>query len=84
MLRCMSALRTQIYLTREQRAALDERAEREGRTLADLVREAVDRYIAVGGSAAVNRAAEETFGALPDLDVPERSEWDRAHRWPDW
>lgn len=84
MLRCMVATRTQIYLTRQQRQALDERAAHEGRTLADLIREAVDHYIATGSSAAVNRAAAETFGAVPDLQVPDRREWDRANRWPDW
>lgn len=80
----MSATRTQIYLTREQRRALDERAAREGRTLADLVREAVDHYVGRGGAAAVNAAAAETFGALPDLEVPDRSEWDRMDRRPEW
>lgn len=80
----MVATRTQVYLTREQRQVLDERAAREGRTLADLIREAVDRYIATGSSSAVNRVAAHTFGALPDLQVPDRAGWDRADRWPDW
>lgn len=80
----MSATRTQVYLTREQRKVLDERAARESRTLADLVREAVDRYIAVGSAAAVNRVAAQTFGALPDLQAPDRAESDRADRWPGW
>lgn len=80
----MTSTRTQIYLTQEQRDALDERAEREGRTLAQLVREAVDAYLARGGASSVNAASSSTFGALPDLDVPSREEWDRADRWPDW
>jgi predicted DNA-binding protein len=84
MLRCMSATRTQIYLTREQRRVLDERAAREGRTLADLVREAVDAYIAHGDAATVNEAAAATFGALPDMEPVDRREWDRSGRWPDW
>lgn len=84
MLRCMSATRTQVYLTRAQRDALDQRAASEGRTLAGLVREAVDRYLETGGSVTVNQAAADTFGALADLHVPDRGEWDRSDRWPNW
>lgn len=80
----MSATRTQIYLTQEQRDALDRRAMREGRTLAQLVREAVDAYLARGGASGVNAASSSTFGALPDLEVPPREEWDRSDRWPGW
>jgi predicted DNA-binding protein len=38
----MSATRTQVCFTEEQRRRLDARARREGKTLAALVREAVD------------------------------------------
>ena len=73
----MAARRTQIYLTAEQRKRLDERRRRERRTLAELVREAVDAYLAerpVDTAAALN----STFGALPKLEVPSRDEWDRG------
>lgn len=73
----MAARRTQIYLTAEQRNRLDERRRRERRTLAELVRQAVDAYLAdrsVDPASALN----DTFGALPKLEVPSRHEWDRA------
>ena len=68
--------RTQIYLTAEQRRALDERAAREGRTLAELIREAVDAFLSTG----VNReeALDSTFGVFPDFEAPNRDEWDRG------
>ena len=72
----MPATRTQIYLTAEQRRRLDERGRREGRPLAALIREAVDRYLESTPDA--RTALDETFGSLPDLDVPARDEWDRG------
>jgi Spy/CpxP family protein refolding chaperone len=42
----MVAIRTQVYLTDRQRAALDELRRRERKTLAALIREAVDAYLA--------------------------------------
>jgi len=76
----MGATRTQIYLTKEQRAKLDAVAKREKRSLAGLIREAVDRYLETVPSAADrDRILAETFGALPDLEVPPRSEWDRGY-----
>ena len=73
----MAAKRTQIYLTAQQRKRLDERRRREKRSLADLVREAVDAYLADRSSDA-KAALDSTFGALPRLDVPSRDEWDRG------
>jgi len=76
----MASTRTQIYLTKEQRAKLDALAKREDKTLAELIREAVDRYLETEPSAADrDRILAETFGALPDLEVPPRSEWDRGY-----
>ncbi len=74
----MGAMRTQIYLTQEQRARLDELARREDKPLAELIREAVDLYLEQG-SVDLQKALEETFGACPDLEVPDRSEWDRGY-----
>lgn len=72
----MASTRTQIYLTDVQRQKLDERARRQGRTLAHVIREAVDEYLAETPD--VQEALRETFGSLPDLTVPSRDEWDRA------
>jgi predicted DNA-binding protein len=73
----MAARRTQIYLTAEQRKRLDEKGRRERRTLAELVREAVDAYLA-DRSADPATALNSTFGALPQLQVPSRDEWERG------
>ena len=71
----MAARRTQIYLTVEQRRRLDERRRREKRTLAELIREAVDGYLA-DRSTDVAASLRSTYGALPELRVPSRDEWD--------
>jgi len=73
----MAARRTQIYLTAEQRKRLDDRRRRERRTLAELVRQAIDAYLADRSADPVS-ALNDTFGALPRLEVPSRDEWDRA------
>ena len=72
----MASMRTQVYFTAEQREALDELARREHSSLAGVVRRAVDRYLAQG-SVDVAAALDATFGAVPDLEVPSRDEWDR-------
>ena len=73
----MAARRTQIYLTAEQRKRLDERGRQGRKTLAELVRQAVDAYLADRSSDPAG-ALNETFGALPKIEVPSRDEWDRA------
>src|SRR5467141_1112958 len=65
----MAARRTQIYLTAEQRKRLDERRRRERRTLAEIVRQAVDAYLAdrsVDPATALNGTVSEL---LVDTDV---------------
>jgi hypothetical protein len=73
----MAGKRTQIYLTAEQLRRLDERSRREGKTQAELVRRAVDAYLADRTSDPAS-ALSETFGALPKIEVPSRAAWDRA------
>lgn len=73
----MAATRTQIYLTAEQRRALDLRGRRTGQPLAAMIREAVDGYLG-DLRLDVDAALDETFGTLPDLEVPGRDEWDRG------
>jgi hypothetical protein len=72
----MASTRTQIYLTDEQRKRLDARGRRTGAPLARMIREAVDAYIADDRPDAES-ALDETFGSLPDLELPSRDEWGR-------
>ena len=74
----MPATRTQVYFTEQQRQALDEMAKRDGRTLAELVREAVDAYLARTPSDP-DTVLDETFGSIPDLKIAPRREWDRGY-----
>ena len=79
----MAATRTQIYLTKKQRQELDARRKREGKTLAAVVRDAVDAYVArdTATAADIQAMLDRTFGSIPDLEVPSRDEWEeRAKR----
>ena len=73
----MSATRTQVYFTQAQRRRLDARAAREGKTLAEVVREAVDAYV-TEEAPALEVVLEESFGSMPDLEAPSRDDWDRG------
>jgi hypothetical protein len=72
----MPATRTQIYLTDEQRARLDAVARRDRRSLAEVIREAVDLFL---GEVAPDpdEVLEDTFGSAPGLEAPPRGEWSR-------
>jgi predicted DNA-binding protein len=72
----MSATRTQIYLTNEQRRRIDQVAQARGVTMAEVVRTALDAYLVDDVDPSAALAA--TFGALPDVSVPSRDEWDRG------
>jgi len=72
----MASTRTQVYLRADQRKRLDELSRRQQRSLAELVREAVDAYLA-GAPPVTGAALDATFGSIPDLVVPSRDEWDR-------
>lgn len=74
----MSATRTQIYLTQAQRDRLDELSRREDKSLAELVREAVDTYLGDPGPS-LQEALDATYGAAPRLEVPSRDDWDRGY-----
>jgi predicted DNA-binding protein len=59
--------RTQIYLTKEQAAALDREARRAGTTRSHLIREAIDaRYGAANDRDRVLRALRATAGLWKD------------------
>jgi predicted DNA-binding protein len=68
--------RTQIYLTDEQRRRIDEAAKAHGVTMAEIVRRALDAYLA--GEVDTTAVLDATFGAVPDASVPSRDEWDRG------
>jgi hypothetical protein len=72
----MASTRTQIYLTDDQRRLLDARGRRTGKPLARMIREAVDQYLA-DTSIDADEALSETFGSVPDLELPSRDHWDR-------
>ncbi len=73
----MSAVRTQVYLTEEQRARIDAVVAQTGGTLAEVVRAALDEYLATQVPDAT-AALAATFGADPGVEVPPRTEWDRG------
>jgi len=76
-------VRTQIYLTERERAALRRMAEESGRTQSELIREAVDRFITAsrgGDRLALLREARGMWrdrGDLPDFESLRR-EMDRT------
>ncbi len=73
----MSATRTQIYLTESQRARIDEFASMEGLTMAEVIRRALDTYLA-SEFPDPGPALARTFGAIPDAASPDRDEWNRG------
>jgi len=73
----MSATRTQVYLTEEQRQRIDALAEAEGVTMAEIIRRALDSYLK-DETPDPELALAATFGAVPDATVPSRDEWDRG------
>ncbi|HSL59325.1 MAG TPA: CopG family transcriptional regulator [Acidimicrobiales bacterium] len=72
----MSATRTQVYLSEEQRRRIDAVAAAEGVTMAEVIRRALDSYLA--SDADVGSALSSTFGADPDAITPSRDDWDRG------
>jgi hypothetical protein len=72
----MSATRTQVYLTDEQRARIDRAAAAQGVTMAEVIRRAVDEYLDDETDATSTLAS--TFGAAPDAGVPSRDGWRRG------
>lgn len=72
--------RTQIYLDERQDDRLGARARSTGVTKSALIRAAIDAYLARGPEPSrVEHALEESFGSMPDIEVPDRSEWGRGY-----
>jgi toxin FitB len=65
----MSATRTQVYLTPDQRRRIDQVAQAEGVTLAEVVRRAADAYLA-DSHVDVDAALAATIGADPHATDP--------------
>lgn len=66
-----------MYLTDEQRKHIDEIAAAEGVTMAEVIRRALDAYLASGTTDA-SAALAATFGADPSVQAPDRDEWHRG------
>ncbi len=79
----MKGLRTQIYLSRTQREELDDLSRREKKTLAQVIRDAIDAYLRSKryDPDEVDRILEETFGIDPNFSIPPREkEWTERDR----
>lgn len=71
--------RTQIYIEDDQDRRLTQKARATGKTKSALIREAIDRLLTKAPDrSALAEALQDTAGALPQLEVPDRDEWDRA------
>jgi len=76
-------LRTQIYLTREERAGLGRVARATGKRQSELIRDAIDRFLDTSAIRRRDEVLREAAGLwkgrtdLPGLDLGRRS-WDRG------
>jgi predicted DNA-binding protein len=72
--------RTQIYLDEDQDARLEAAARVSGSTKSSLIRSAIDAFFSRPRDVtSLEASLKATSGALPDLEVPSRDEWDRGH-----
>ena len=73
-------LRLQIYISERQRTMLERKAKASGASIAALIRRAIDRSLGLEPEEPDRRRIlDETFGAIPDLEVPARaSRFDRG------
>jgi predicted DNA-binding protein len=72
----MPMTRTQVYLPESLRARIDDRARAEGKTMAEVIRDAVEQYVPAVDD--VDVALDATFGAVRRVSVPSRDEWHRG------
>ena len=76
-------VRTQIYLTSEERDGLEAMARATGRKQSELIREAVDRWLESAAESGRSAGLQAAAGLwrdrddLPDFDAVRRS-WDRS------
>jgi hypothetical protein len=74
----ISAVRTSIYLTEEQRGRIDSIRDASGVTLSEVIRRSLGSYLAAEFPDPAS-ALGETFGSSPeaDSDLPSTDEWTR-------
>jgi metal-responsive CopG/Arc/MetJ family transcriptional regulator len=75
-------IRTQIYLTDQQRSELSVLAKNLGKKQSEIIREAIDRFIGQAGRKRKESALQEAAGIWKNRkDLPDfralRSEWNR-------
>jgi hypothetical protein len=76
-------VRTQIYLTEEERKGLDAIARSTGKKQSELIREALDRFLDLGKGTRREAILKDAAGMwkdrsdLPDFSAARRS-WDRG------
>ncbi len=75
-------IRTQIYLTEDERTALGALSAETGKPQSQMIREAVDEYIALSGKAHREAVLDRAAGLWKDRDdLPDfhalRQAWDR-------
>jgi hypothetical protein len=76
-------IRSQIYLTEDEKKSLIYISEETGRTQSDLIREAIDSLIELRGNKNLRATRKKAFGLWKDnCDYPDieelRSEFDRS------
>jgi hypothetical protein len=76
-------IRTQIYLTQHERTGLSDLAKKSGATFSELVREAVNRFLAQSSAERRDAVLEATGGLWENRDdLPDfgqmRAKWDRS------
>jgi hypothetical protein len=62
-----------VYLTSEQREAIDTLAEAKGVTMAEIIRAALDAYL--GEQHDGEAVLADTFGSVPDFSASSRRDW---------
>jgi len=75
-------VRTQIYLTEEEKIALQSLASQSGKKESELIREAIDNYITIYSQDRRDRVMDKVAGLWKDRDdIPEleslRKSWER-------
>lgn len=58
--------RTQVYLTEEQKQALKRRSERSGTSIAELIRQAIDKQLRTPDPDMIRDRVEKTYGSWSD------------------